>query len=375
MNRIHLVLIVAVGVAAGLWLTQDDGATVDRERPGAPFLPELAEAINEVGGLVLTQGDQRVELVRDGDGWALASMAGYPAKFDPVRELLIGLARLSDAEQRTARADRHGDLQVAADGAGAGTRVRVTGAAGDPMADIWIGKTQWQPSEATYLRREGEDQVWLAAGSVRPSVSARTWFESELVSLPATDVQRLAVSGDVQLELARDDSGSVALVGDLPDGRTLATPDPFEGLMRQLARMTFEEVASADAEQVAGDPLRTLRFETGDGGAITLALWSTAGELWATVAAEASAPVVPVGPSPEAEGEEGPVAAVAAEPVLSEAQVGEWTLAWSPWAFKLPSWTSNALLAGWDDWLEPLPEPEPEAAPEDESADPPPSDS
>ncbi|QDU68107.1 DUF4340 domain-containing protein [Engelhardtia mirabilis] len=360
MTRTQLTLIACLAVAGLLWWTHDDGVHADRERAREAFLPALAEEVNDAAEITVTGPNDAVELQRVDGVWRVASKSGYPARFEPVRDLLIDLARLSDAEPRTARPDRHGDLQVAAEGEGTGTRVEVRSDGGDVLADVWVGKSQWSPSEAVYLRREGEDQVWLCGGSLRPQAGARTWLDMQLVALPAAKVQRVVISGDLELVLERDADGDPRPVGGVPEGRELEPADPFTPLFGQAARINFDDVTRADGEHTVGEPLRRVRFEAGDGGAVVLELWrgGDGGGPWARLHAEASeAPPAPVGPQPESDG-----GAATTELVVTAAQAESWNEAWEPWAFQLPAWKAEALLATWEDWLA-----EPAAADEVES--------
>lgn len=378
MNRIVWIFVALAVVAGVVWWTEDEGLATEPGRTAAPALPALAAGVNDAAAVVIERDDARVELRREGDEWRLASMGGYPARFEPVRELLVELARLADPQPRTANPERHAKLQVAAEGEGAGTRVRVEAADGAVLEDVWIGRSNWSPRESVYFRREGEDQVWLAAGGVRPSASARTWFDAKLVSLPADDVDRVVVAGDVDVVLARGEDGVPAPVEGVPEGRELASPNPFDALFRQLANATFDDVRAVGEAPVDGDPFRSLRFETEHGGAVELALWreadGTGGErLWATLRAEPGTVAPPVGPvlapdeSAPAEGEETPPVA---EPVISRERADGWNAAWEPWVFRLPTWTGTALAAGWDAWLaEPVEEEPVEEEPDEDEPD------
>jgi len=348
MNRLTLILIVCVAAVAALLLFHDDDTVVDRTRVGEPFLPKLAANVNDASRLVVAKGDERVELVRKGDDWTVATSSGYPAKFEAVRGLLVSLARLVDAEPRTSSKERLGELTLADDGDEAGTRVTIEGKAAEPLADIVLGKMRWQPSQAIYLRRANEDQAYLVEGSPRAQTTSTTWLDTSLVALPAADVARVSSTGDFDVELGRDDTGAIVLDTALPEGRTLETPSPFSALFGALARLDFADVEPA--ENVAGDPQRTLTFSTSDGGSVQLQLFPEGAKTWARLAATASTPPPVLGPVPE--NTEAPT------PKLAADQVEEWNTAWTPWAFELPSYRTKALLATWEDWLAPLPEPE-----------------
>jgi hypothetical protein len=363
MNRLTLILIACALLVAALFLTHDDGAVVARTRAGNAFLPELAAKVNDATTLTIAKNDESVELeLRDGD-WVVASRDGYPAKFDAVRPLLVSLARLTDAEPRTAQKERLVELTLADEGDSAGTRVTVEGKGGELLADLVVGKSRWQPTPAVYLRHAGEDQSYLLEGSVRAQTQITTWLDTSIVKWPAVDVAELAIDGDVTARLARDETNAIVLEEGLPEGRAIKTPSPFNALFGVLARLDFQDVGTAG--KAPGAPVRTLTFTTVDEGAIVLRLFEDGDDVWARLEAKPS--VVTPSP-PTSDSVAGPPAPDAADeadvappaPKITPEQADTWNTAWGPWAFKLPSYRTTTLLATWDDWLEPLPEPEPE---------------
>lgn len=362
MKRLNLIFLAAA-IALGVVFWQHDDATiVDRETRGAAFLPELVANVNDALRLQLTKNDERVELERRGDDWVVTSSAGYPAKFDAVRSLLIGLARLESAEPRTNQSDRLGELLLDAEGDQAGTRVTVEGAQGERLADVIIGKARWQPSPGVYVRHADDEQAYLALGSLRVVTAKTNWLDTTLVTLPATDLAAVEIAGDLDARVARDSAGGFVLERGLPQGRALRTPNPFAALTSLLARLSFEDVVPADA--MPGEPVRQLTFETRDGGSVALDLALDGEDLWVRMAAQASAePEAAVGPpAPETDEQ---VAEVQA-PKISTEQAEQWNAAWAPWAFQLPSYRKSTLMGGLEDWLEP--EASEATAPADESA-------
>lgn len=376
MNRLPLILIVCVAVAAALLFTHDDGAIVDRERAGEAFLPELASGVNDAASVVIAKGDERIELAREGDDWKVASSSGYPAKFDPVRSLLISLVRLEDAEPRTSQKERLGELMLGDDGDKAGTKVTVKDKKGALLADVVLGKSRWQPKPAVYMRRAGEDQAYLIEGTVRAQTQPTAWMDTSIVKLAATDVDSVRIEGDLEVSLGRDETNAIVLEEGLPEGRAVKSPSPFNALFGLLGNLSFAEVAPA--EKAPGDPIRTLTFETADRGAVVVNLYQAEGseDLWARLSARASDPDALAASAEDAEPTSNTVAgppasaapADAADPAtpppapkITPTQADDWNAKWTPWAFKLPSYRATTLLAGWDDWLEPLPEPEAES--------------
>lgn len=352
MNRLPIALLVAAAALAALWMSHDDGTIVDRTPTGTAFLEELADHVNEAASLSLTKGTESIELTHAGSDWVLAGDAPYPAKFDAVRELLVSLARLQDAEPRTSQPDRFGELLLDEEGPSAGTRVVVEDAAGKTLADVIVGKQRWRPSPGTYLRLTGKDQAYLCPAAVRVQTTKTAWIDPNLIKLAATELARMTISGDVEVEVERDESGALVLSSPLPEGRVLKSPSPFTALFGTLARLDLSDVDTAARFEAPAE--RRLTFTTTDGGSVELSLWHEGPAVWAKLAASASAPAELSGPpAPTAEGQAPPEPA----PQISEQQAADWNAAWAPFAFELPSYRATSLFAGWDDWLAPLPEP------------------
>src|SRR5690554_4141837 len=91
---ITLVVILAAGIAAQMRAPQ---TTVEKEL----LFPQLAGQINAVNSVTIQSHDGTVSLKQNNGQWVLESSDNYPALFNKIRAMLINLAELRIAEQKT----------------------------------------------------------------------------------------------------------------------------------------------------------------------------------------------------------------------------------------------------------------------------------
>lgn len=349
-------VVAAVVVVAGWGIHQakgggnSTGPSADQE---GIFLPELRAQLNDVVRLEMHQGENSLRVHKQGEQWVADDMQSYPVKFESVREFLIQLASLKDAEKKTSNPARHADLGLAtpadpdpglatpatpsAPGTTVTTRLQIWTSAEKPLVELLLGNTRYQPTTGIYLRRAGEDQCWSALGQLRPVTDVKRWMDTNVVSLSTQDLASVQVSGDGAYLIQRADADSPYTL-DLapPEGRALNTASPFSALTASLSWTSFEQVEAASAERYQLPPERTVVWTTFDGTTTTVQLWRLEdGGCWARFEQDGRAEL-------------------------------------EPWAYSFPESKAKVWFQQLEDWLEPLPEEPPadEGTPPDEDTAP-----
>jgi Domain of unknown function (DUF4340) len=269
--------VVAIAVAAGISASRKPHSEATRSEP-APALPELAERPNEVKSLSLTgAGSKLIATLEKGDkGWSLKEKGGYPADAGKVREYLLKLSQARLVEQKTANEQRYADLGVndvtAADAKG--VLVALDGL-GKPVQLI-VG-IMGPRGDATFVRRAGDKQSWLAKGSLVPDKTAANWLDKSVADIPATRVRELSLqnAGARPLRVFKaQESDTNYQVADLPKGRELSSEFAANTLGTTLAGLNFEDVfAAAGAAPPQDGKVHKAKFTTFDGLTVEVTSW------------------------------------------------------------------------------------------------------
>jgi hypothetical protein len=301
---------------------------------GEPLLPGLAAEASRIVKIELKQGDKSVTLARDKDGWTLADRAGYPAKSDAVRGLLIKLAKAELVEPKTRNKDRYGLLELE-DPAGKDAKshlVRLLDDKGAVIAETVVGKKRSDAfgsnKGGSYVRRPGEAQTWLANSEIDVPVAARDWVKPSIIDIPTAKIANLAIEipGEEPLKIARDtaDTSKYALVA-TPEGKKLKDASAMGSIVRAAASIELEDVRKPGLAQSGDVSLATI---AADGGlTVTLRLRKDGEDYWLSV---------------DASGAEGDAKKTAAD---IEART-------KGWEFKIPAAKAQSILKRRSDLFE-----------------------
>lgn len=141
-----LLLVAAAAVAALAWYMHRAERAGWRENAvpaGGKILGDFP--VNDVASVTLTGPDGRVTLQRGVTGWSVAERAGYPADFERVASLVLGVSGLEALQSVPVGAADHGVLALRSGEEGipreeAGTLVELNDTAGRPLAALLVGK-------------------------------------------------------------------------------------------------------------------------------------------------------------------------------------------------------------------------------------------
>lgn len=296
-NKFATTALVAVVALGGAWMAYQQiggtsGSSVESDREGW-FLPELRGKLNDVRRIEFIKDGKTVTAQTDGEAWTTPDYAGYELRFESVREFLMQVASLKDAEKKTANPKRHADLGLAAtveppaDGNPYGspqpaTLLKLWTGDGEPELALWIGRSKWQPSQGVYVRLDGEDQCWAATGQLRVVDDLKRWMDTSVASMPAADVAKVEILGDLDTTIQRADANT-EFTCDLgaPEGREWKAVNPFGAITSSLSWANFDGVESADGERYQKVADRTITWTAFEGTAISIQLWRAETGCWA----------------------------------------------------------------------------------------------
>jgi hypothetical protein len=320
-----LVALAVVAIATG-------DRTVSRAAPGEAALPGLAGKLGEVASVGLKHSALELTFVRDGDSWLVAEKGNYPAAAK-VRQIVLGMADLALVEPKTQKADLYPRLEVDDPGKGKSTLVTLKDKAGTPLAELIIGKRRYDRlgagNDGIYIRKPGEDQAWLARGSLEFSDQLSSWLERRVLDIPEKRISKVTLTqpDGAKLVITRTSPDAQFTVEDAPGDAKFKSETATRQPAMALETLDLDDVKPATDMPVPDKDVSTASFVTFDGLTVDVRLFDRDNLHWIAVSAAGTG-------AAEAEAKE------------IDAKVGRWT-------FAVPSHKATALKTKLADLLEP----------------------
>ena len=396
--------LVTVGAAALATMTLRN-----RDAQAGPELGLLFEGldarINDVAKLEIKKEGEALVFERseaDPNQWKVATIGGYPAKFEPVKRAIVRLANMEIREQKTKKPAYYEKLGVTEPGAeGSSSRlVTLSDASGNELASVILGETSYKGSSSTtYARRTGEEWVYVCDGRVDAEPTLRTWIDTVALKLENDRVQsvNIAHADGEQVQLDRSpENHTQFVVANVPAGRELKYEGIANNVATALSSVSFDDVRPAAEVDFTQEPLAQSRFTCHDGLVVVIETARFEDKTWARIRTSYEAPPAKAEEEPAAtdqtagEGDEGSDEAAPDEPTdehgheLAEAEAGdtpdpeavraeaeELSTRHAAWAYALPSYKADVIARRMADLLNELPEEgeETAAAPEGPEGD------
>lgn len=286
------ILLAATGVIVLLAVLTQRSVVGDGGEPlPERVVPDLEQRINEVAAIRIASGGEQVTLERRDGAWVVASSAGYPAKFETVKQALVSLAELEPRERKTADPARYGRIGLGEPEEGSDSvGVVLLDDAGGEIASVVLGdEVTAGGTPQRYVRTAASEQSWLAEGRVTLPTDQMQWMEREVLRIGRDRVARVTIThpdGEA-VAIVREEGGANYALEALPEGREPRSPGEVGAPASALSFLRFDDVRSAsDPGFEPGEPTVTV-FETESGLVIRARTWEYDGTVWAAFAAEA----------------------------------------------------------------------------------------
>lgn len=291
---------IGVSLAAAVTVSMQREETAAKHE-AAIFFPGLADRVSSATKLVYTtglglRGTEDITIERGEDNvWRLVEREGYPAKADRVRKTILGLTELEAMEPRTANTDWHGKLGLTApEDLGTGVRIRLLDAEGAELVSLIAGNviensTDAQGRGLLYVRRDGDDQTWLARGNISLDKSVPNWLDDRLVDVPMDRIMRVTLweGAETPLILSRlSPAHPNYIIENIPDGFVTRGAPIVNASANAFADFSFEDAVPVSALEFPNPPVAVI--ETFDGLKIRLTMTGAGSAMWTQIAAEAN---------------------------------------------------------------------------------------
>lgn len=268
--------------------------TVTQASAGERTLPDLAGKLGDLTWIRLSRGATRVNFAQIGGSWAVVEKGNYPAIQSKVRQLLLGLADVTLVEPKTRRPELLSRLALDDPSKGNATQVTLQDRTGNTVGELIVGKRRSDRfgtgNDGVYVRRPGNDQAWLARGSLDPSGDALSWIDRHLIDLPQNRIAAMKFTDPdgTELVLTRKTPDAKFAAENAPEDINLKTEAILTGPASALTNFDFDDLKPVTELPVPDHGVATASYTTFDGMTVELFVFENGDAPWVGVDASGS---------------------------------------------------------------------------------------
>jgi hypothetical protein len=206
----------------------------------------------------------------------------------------LALADLQLVEPKTREPSLYPRLGVEDPDKGKSHLVIVTGKDGKTLAEVIVGEQRYDRlgtgNNGVYVRKPGEAQSWLAAGSLDLDGDLASWIEKEIIDISEARIASVALveADGTKLTMSRKTATDKFAVADLPAGAKLKNEDAAAQPARVLADLDLEDVAPAATMPIPATGVTKASLIGFDGLDVELSLFRHDNKDWVAIAATGS---------------------------------------------------------------------------------------
>ena len=283
----------ALAIAIVVLLAPDEapvsGFTETEEQP---LFRGLENRLGEVESIQIESSGQHVTLRRGESDWLLVQQHGYPVRRERVEDLLQGFValRARHVSEGDARSNAESVVDRPEESSSQAVRVRLLDTNGNVMAGAILGHSFTVPAAQAQtkmlVRREEDDQVWLAEPVIRVEASPRAWLNRQIVDVPRGEVMEVValLPENERLVVRQSDDRDVTLA-EGPSGADAGEP-VLAAAISALEKVEFLDVQPASEIAEAAERAEQLIVTTKEGIVYRIRLRTLEGEDWALFSAD-----------------------------------------------------------------------------------------
>ena len=246
---------------------------------GELVFPGLMAQINDIVEMTIETKEQTVTLVRQDEKWSVKEKGGYPASFEKVKPVLIGMAELRIREPKTKNPDLHEKLGLQdynAEGSSS-TLITLKAKGANTVATMLLGNER--PGKGTptqselYIRKPDDPQTWLVSGKLPIEKIADEWLEKDILKIASKRIKRVYVThpGGETLKVYKDTPDALDFkVRDFPKGKKVNSQFNVNNVANTLAQLAIEDVKKSDELKFSSKSGLQAVVETFDGLRLTV---------------------------------------------------------------------------------------------------------
>ncbi len=282
------VVFIILGVMlAAVW--QEQGLTGSHQQE-AKLFPELASHLGDLSSIEVLSQTGKVSLVRGKNGWVVVERDHYQADFSKINALVEALVKAKLVERKTAKPGNHSVLGLAGLASQGSQARRVSGISGDYNFSVLVGN-QSDLREASFVRRESEDQVWLTDVILNPAREVQSWLDSVIIDVDASEILSAEFFNDQGVRTLRAVQGegdeNWQLAGGY-EGRPLKYSTIVNSIGRALTNLRLVDVALHDPDR--WQESHSVKFELKEERMVTILVADLQEQTWLRVEDKAGLP-------------------------------------------------------------------------------------
>jgi len=290
----YLLLVAIVVTIAVLLVPSKTGRQAEHE--AGPFLPQLAERINDISVVRLSTmgGAEVVTLERVNSAWVVQESSAYPADWSVLKPLLADLSQAVVVEVKTSNPEYYHRLGVEDPDLEDSVSKLIEFPGDESLPGVIVGNSA-QGRDGQYLRLQGEARSVLVDRDITLPLNSAAWLSREIVDVADSDVVSVSIShpdgGRVAIERESADVTDFTLL-DIPEGREAASAWSVNQLASVLSGLELDGVSPAEEHDWsnAGE----LQLVTSDGLQVVVLMIEEDENRWIRVEASGSDAADPI---------------------------------------------------------------------------------
>jgi hypothetical protein len=240
MSNRTLGVLAAVAAVMVLWaVLQARLSTGGRAKPSGPTY--LIQGLEPAGiaSITVGEGDDAVKIKRQGNQFVVESEGNYPADTKQINDLITQSLDIKTSDLYTDKAKNHADLEVTEDKAR--HIVKFFKADGSLLTGVVIGKSR-ETGQGSYVRLASKDEVYLADQVPYFRSRALDYVNQEIVAAKREDVNTVTVTTpEGAYTLRSEGDGDDVVMENVPAGKKLKASDA-KSVLTALTSLRFDDV-------------------------------------------------------------------------------------------------------------------------------------
>ncbi len=251
-NLLILSLVTMVILTAAVITNQSRAPQSGIERQ--KLFPDLATRIDDIAVIEIQSGKDSVHISREGDTWVVQEAHNYPARFEKVRQLVLGTVELYVLAERTGNPSLYAELGVEDPQQQDASSHLLTfnTADGTVLTSLIVGHDRKSSApggtQGLYVRKPDAGKALLAEGTLDVSADPKDWIDKNLLNVANHRISRTVIEypDGSTLSLVREQGEEDFTIVNIPEGKAPESSFILNNMGTFLSNLTIDDVRPAD---------------------------------------------------------------------------------------------------------------------------------
>ena len=242
-------------------------STFKTEQKNEFLYPSLLDQFNDITFIEISGSGQNTKLARNDYGWTVANRDSYPANTKTIVKSLLEISELRTIEPKRKLPKGHKKLGLMGPDIEPfiSRQILIRGLSDQTIVNLIIGKSA-QGLEGNYVRKNAENQSWLARGMLSLSPDPMTWLDTEIMDVPSKRIKAIKINNpehrEIYISRKTSDTDRFSL-NNIPEGYEVKSRSSLASLASLTEQLRFVDVRSRDRIKNSNIS-RTIRITTFD---------------------------------------------------------------------------------------------------------------